>query len=206
MTSEVAERFKAKLKYIALSFYKLLNNSCKCENNLSSEELSSLKTLVRNKNNAMQKADKGNTVVIMEKKKYMQGVKNVISDSSKFILLSIPLEDYINYIVNVEKFRNLFNNLYGNNKISKDEFLKICPVGSRPGILYANLKVLKPVVANMPKFRPILSAINTPGYNHTKFMMSILEPLTHNEFTVIDSFSFANEITNYDSSLFMAKS
>ena len=160
MTSEVAERFKAKLKDIALSFYKLLSDSCKCENNLSSEELSSLKTLVRNKNNATQKADKGNTVVIMEKKKYMQGVKNVISDSSKFILLSIPLEDYINYIVNVEKFRNLFNNLYDNNKISKDEFLKICPVGSRPGILYANLKVLKPVVANMPKFFLLLTLLD----------------------------------------------
>ena len=30
-----------------------------------------------------------------------------------------------------------------------------------------------------------------------------MEPLTHNEFTVKDSFSFAKEITKYDSSLFM---
>ena len=35
-------------------------------------------------------------------------------------------------------------------------------------------------------------------------MIPILEPLTHNEFTVTDSFSFAKEITYYDSSLFMA--
>ena len=35
-------------------------------------------------------------------------------------------------------------------------------------------------------------------------MIPILEPLTHNEFTVKDSFSFAKEITKYDSSLFMA--
>ena len=56
----------------------------------------------------------------------------------------------------------------------------------------------------MPKFRPILSAINTPGYNLAKFLIPILEPLTHNEFTVKDSFSFAKEITKYDSSLFMA--
>ena len=141
----------------------------------------------------------------MDKEKYIQGVKNVISDSSKFIPLKIPPEDYINYIVNVEKkFRKLFNNLYDNNKISKDELLKICPVGSRPGILYGNPKVHKPVVDNMPKFRPILSAINTPGYNLAKFLIPILEPLTHNEFTVKDSFSFAKEITKYDSSLFMA--
>ena len=101
--------FKAKIKDIALSSYKLLNDNCKYENNLSSEELSSLKTLMRNKNIVIQKADKGNTVVIMDKGKYIQGVKNVISDSSKFIPLKIPPEDYINYIVNVEKkFRKLF--------------------------------------------------------------------------------------------------
>ena len=56
----------------------------------------------------------------------------------------------------------------------------------------------------MPIFRPIVSAINTPGYNLAKFLIHILEPLTDNEFTVKDSFSFAKEITKYDSSLFIA--
>ena len=103
----------------------------------------------------------GDTVVIIDQEKYIQGVKNVISDSSKFLLLKIPPGDYINYIVNVDKkFRKLFNNLHDSNKMVKDEFLKICPVGSRPGILYGNPKVYKPVVDNMPKFRPILSAVN----------------------------------------------
>ena len=57
----------------------------------------------------------------------------------------------------------------------------------------------------MPKFPPILSAINTPGYNLAKFLIPILEPFTHNEFTIKDSFSFAKEIMTYDSSLYMAK-
>ena len=35
-------------------------------------------------------------------------------------------------------------------------------------------------------------------------MIPILEPLTHQEFTVKDSFSFAKDITTYDSSLYMA--
>ena len=56
----------------------------------------------------------------------------------------------------------------------------------------------------MPKFRPVLSAINTPGYNLAKFLIPILEHLSHSEFTVKDSFKFAKEITKYDSSLFMA--
>ena len=66
-----------------------------------------------------------------------------------------------------------------------------------------NPNVHTPVVDNMANFRPILSAINFPGYNLANFLKPILEPLTHNEFTVKDSFSFAKEITKYDSSLFM---
>ena len=67
---------------------------------------------MRNKKIVIQKADKGNTVVIIDKEKYIQGVKNIISDSSKFIPLNILPDDYINYIGSVEKkFRKLFNNL-----------------------------------------------------------------------------------------------
>ena len=69
MTSEDRKRFKAKLKDIALSSYKLLNDNCKYENNLSSEELSSLKTFTRNKNIIIQKADKGNTLVIIDRER-----------------------------------------------------------------------------------------------------------------------------------------
>ena len=168
-TSEDREHFKDKLKDIALSPINFLSDDCKYENDFSSEELSSLKTLMRNKNMVIQKADKGNTVVIIDKEKCIQGVKNVIFDSSKFIPLNIPPENHINYILNVEKkFRKLFNNFYDSNKISKVELLKICLAGSRPGFLYGNLKVHKPVFDNMPNFRPILSAINTPGYNLAK--------------------------------------
>ena len=71
-------------------------------------------------------------------------------------------------------------------------------------MLYSNPKVHKPVVDNMTKFRPILSAINTRGYNFAKFLIPILEPQTQNEFTFKDSFSFAEEITKYDDFLFTA--
>ena len=51
-----------------------------------------------------------------------------------------------------------------------------------PGILYGNPKVHKTVVNNTPKFRPILSAINTPTYLLAKYLNPILSPLTTNEF------------------------
>ena len=119
---------------------------------------------MRNKNIVIQKGDKGNTVAIIDKEKYIQGVKNVISDSSKFIPLNISPEDYINYIANVEKkFRKLFNNLYDNKKISKDELLKICPVIFRPGILYGNPKFIKQLLIiylNLDQFFLLLTLLD----------------------------------------------
>ena len=55
----------------------------------------------------------------------------------------------------------------------------------------------------MPLFRPILSALQTPTYNLAKFLVPILDPLTKNEYTVKDSFLFAEEICEQDPSLSM---
>ena len=108
----------------------------------------------------------------------------VISDTNKFIQFNITPDKYLNYIINVEKkIKKLFRDLLDNDKISKDEYDKICPKSSRPGILYGNPKIHKPAVDNLLKFWPILPVINNPGYNIAKFLIPILEPFTHNEFT-----------------------
>ena len=57
---------------------------------------------------------------------------------------------------------------------------------------------------NTPKFRPILSASNTPVYKLAKYLVPILSPLTVNDYTVKDSFTFAKEIINFDHNFFMA--
>ena len=89
---------------------------------------------IRNKNIVIQKIGKDNTVVIIDKEKYIQVVKNVIFYSSKFLALNLPPENDIKYIANVEKkIKKLLINLYSNNKIRKDELLKIFSVGYRAG-------------------------------------------------------------------------
>ena len=47
----------------------------------------------------IQKADKGNTVVINDKEKYIEGVKCDISDASKLIQLNIKPDKYLSYII-----------------------------------------------------------------------------------------------------------
>ena len=61
------------------------------------------------------------------------------------------------------------SNLLIKGKISKDEFTKLMPVGSKPGILYGLSKIHKELVDGVPKIRPInLSALATSGYNLAK--------------------------------------
>ena len=48
-------------------------------------------------------------------------------------------------------------------------------------------------------FQPILWP-----WSHNPIHNPILEPLSHTEFTIKDSFNFAEEITKYDSALYMA--
>ena len=53
-------------------------------------------------------------------------------------------------------------------------------------------------------FAQILLAIGTPTYKLAKFLLKFLTPSTANEFIVIDSFQFAEEICQQDSILHMA--
>ena len=77
------------------------------------------------------------------------------------------------------------------------------PVGTRPGIMYGSCKLHKASAGDCPRFRPILSALNTPTYKLAKLLVPILKPLTTNEFTVKDSFHFAEEIVDQQHDLFM---
>ena len=56
---------------------------------------------MRNKNIIIQKADKGNTVGITDKEKYIEDVKRAISDSNKFVQLNITPGKYLHCIINV---------------------------------------------------------------------------------------------------------
>ena len=70
--------------------------------------------------------------------------------------------------------------------------------------MYGNPKVHEPVIGNCPEFHSILSAIGIPTYKLAKFLLPTLSPLTANEFSVHDSFSFANEVSSFCCDHFMA--
>ena len=50
----------------------------------------------------------------------------------------------------------------------------------------------------LPSFRPVTSAIGRPTYKLPKFLVPMLENLTANEYTIKDSFTFAEELQSFD--------
>ena len=88
--------------------------------------------------------------------------------------------------------------------LGEDLYKKLYPQGSQPGILYGLSKIHKPPVNNIPKLRPILSALNTGTYKWAKFFVPLLRHLTFNEYTLKDSFEFAKVISEQNSDLYMA--
>ena len=138
------------------------------------------------------KPDKGRGVVILDKNDYHNKMYDILNDTSKFqeikniehLLYTLRAEDKIN-----SKIRSLKK-----LKIIDDDLSSTLTVsGSSPGILYGLPKVHKTGVP----MRPILAAYNTPSYNLSKFMVSKLNHLTTNEYTIKNSYEFAKFITNF---------
>ena len=90
--------------------------------------------------------------------------------------------------------------------ISEKKNEDLYPVGSRSGILYGRTKIHQPVKDGVPPFRPILLAIGTVTCKVSKYFVPLLTPLTLNEYTIKDSFLFAEDLLNYESNLIMASS
>ena len=72
--------------------------------------------------------------------------------------------------------------------IDEATFRKILPCGSTAGVLYGLPKVHK---TGCPS-RPIVSSVNTYNYNLASFLVNVLKPISTNQFTIKDSFSFVD--------------
>ena len=73
---------KTKTKETALSSFRQYNKNS--QQNLSKEELTALTNLNKNKDIIIQKSDKGNSVLIVDKDPYVKRMENLLSDQRKF--------------------------------------------------------------------------------------------------------------------------
>ena len=210
-TPEDEINFHARLKNVAVSSFSSFKQQNIDHTNLTQEELESLNKLVKNSDIIIQKADKGNTVVICDKNAYVERMKELINDDSKFVDLHKEPSEWLNHIVRSEERvrKVLYKYCETNTKhtqfvFTDRQYASVAPTGSKPGTLYGLPKIHKTLVNNLPKFRPIVSMIGTPTYKLSKFLVPFITPITTNEYTVKDSFAFAKEVLEYDSNLFMS--
>ena len=133
--------------------------------------------------------------MILDKCSYIRAIEEILNENSKFSKLDIRAGKEINHIVNLEKrITSELKLLKDNEIIDKSTYESIKPVDSIPGIFYGLDKIHQETRNGLLPCRPILSATNTPSYKLANFLLKILTPSATNEYTVIDSFHFAEEI------------
>ena len=162
-----------------------------------------LQNLSGNCNLVIQKAGKGNLVVLVEENVYIRRIEKILVDATKFEKGKIK-KGILNFSINHERrINDYLKSLEKSGSPATDQYEKIKAIQSIPGILYGLCKVHKVIIGVFPPFRPILLAIGTPSYKLVKFLVPKLSSITFNEFRVKDSFAFAEEIVHQDGKLFM---
>ena len=79
-------------------------------------------------------------------------------------------------------------NLKRDGVIDAATFLKILPCGSTAGVLCGLPKIHKTGC----HFRPIVSSVNTYNWNLASFLATVLKPISTNQFTIKDCFTFVD--------------
>ena len=193
LSTSSTDTISAAIKSSALGCFN--SYDAKLEQNLTKEEYDGLRSLVKDDNIIIQKSDKGNSVVIINKVDYVSRMNELLADTSKFKKLNIqPGHDY-NFLINQElRISKELRSMKDSGTMVDSLYHQLNPTGTQPSVLYGLAKIHKPAINNIPKMRPILSAINSPTYKLSQYMNKLLKPFTTNQFTCRNSFSFADNI------------
>ena len=152
--------------------------------------LKPLKSLRNNADIVITKADKNNTVVILNKTDYLTKI-NVILNSQKFQEIG-PVDTHDNTARIEGSIQRRLLTLLKSEALARSVYEAIRPSGSQRPRLYGLPKTHK----NGVPLRPILSMIGSAQHELAKFFSATLQPvqdLFSSNFTK-DSFSFAQKM------------
>ena len=164
---------KVALKEYAYSSFKKYNFLK--ELNLSRDECNTLKKLSSLKNTIIQKLDKGNSVVPMNRDDSINQMETLISDQAKFQKLLVPENKDYNFMVKEKRLvDNILDTLYEKNAITRDIKTILTSDGPSPARLYGLPKIHKALVNGLPNYRPTISQIGSPTYKIAKYLLLML--------------------------------
>ena len=138
----------------------------------------------------MTKPDKGNGVVILDKKLYDNAIQEITPETSKFEKLSegptLKHEASLQHLLRKLKQKKIFFN--------EIEYDKLYPSGSAPARIYGPKMHKFPSSDSFPKLRSIASSIGTFNYNLSRFLWDPPSPLVPNSYSCKEAFSFVSQI------------
>ena len=158
--------------------------------NISTEEKRASNNLRKDEQVTIVPADKGRSVVVMDKDEYKEKVSVLLNDTNTYLKItdkrsnptSSVEKDLNKLLLNIKEEKN------GDiSQIGPGLYKKLYCSNSTPASFYGLPKIHKP---ERP-LRPITSSIGSPTYAVSKHLVSILSPLRRNRFSVKNSLEFA---------------
>ncbi|XP_066913068.1 uncharacterized protein [Clytia hemisphaerica] len=142
------------------------------------------------------KPDKGQGIVLINKNDYYDSLNGIFNDTTKFKCIN---DDPT--FRNLRTVQRYLNTLLSRGEIDEEEKSAMRPKSARLGRAHGLPKTHKNF-ERLPKFRPIVDTTGTPHYGIGKYLSSLLNPLTQNEFTLKDSFDASSRINQIPKELF----
>ena len=166
----------------------VLQSSVKPVNNLSKDEQLALSRLRKDDTIVITPADKGRVTVVMNKTEYREKMNNLVKDDRTYKQLKRDPSKKLQRKLNDKLFQ-----LHQANILKKPLYSRLsCSIAQTPK-LYGLPKIHK---ENTP-LRPIVSFCSSPSYELSKYLVSILKPLTEkSKHRLINSEAFVARIKN----------
>ena len=166
----ILEKVKVDMRKICLSSFE--NFKFKDKLNITPDELKALKDLSSRKDITIQKVDKDNSVIILNKSDYIKRMTEMLSDIDKFKNLNVKPGKKLNLLLKHEdKLVSFLKSI--KKSFGEDLYKSLYPQGSQRGIIYGSFKIYKPLANGFTKLRPILSALNTGTYKWAKLFVPL---------------------------------
>ena len=155
--------------------------------NISTEERKALRNLKKDPTRIVTKADKGNSLVVMDRSDYDSKMTNLLQGKTTYtVVRKAPFKK-------VERELNaMLLDLKNQEKLPEKTYRKLHSSDAIPPSIRGSIKHHK---VNHP-LRPTITSIDSALYNTSKFLSQILSPLQNqNGFSVTNSTQFRNEIS-----------
>ena len=166
--------------------------------NLTNQEFSALNRLKNNKDIVIKPADKGGSIVIMDRNNYLFEAYKQLNDQNYYKKLKGPI-----FHNNKTKIEKVLTDMYNDGYITKRQLEYLSgPVDPRPRRFYILPKIHKkgdtwPIPNRMPPGRPVVSDIDSESYRVSDYVDFFLKPLACKHPSYIkNSYDFIDKIKN----------